>query len=253
MNGLRGALGLLTVLPAGGGYHPRAAVAWFAPVGLLIGVLLAGVAAGAFELWAPPATAAVVVAVWVILTGALHLDGAADTADAAFAPVARVRRLEILRDVHHGTFAVAAVAVILLLKFGALAGLGAAEAAALALLAPPIARAALPAAIRLFAQARSEGMGASAEAGASGTAIAAALAIAGVAATAALGWQGLAVAGGTLAAMLVLAAWLASRFGGLTGDTYGALVEIGEVTLLLAGSALLVRGWAEPFPVEGWL
>jgi len=196
--------------------------------------------------------AAIVVAAWVALTGALHLDGLADSADATLAPVPRDRRLDILRDVHHGTFAVSAVALVLLLRFGALVGADAAAAAALVVTAPVVGRTSAVWGMRLFPPARPGGMGAAARAGASTRALALGMALALTAAVATLGWAGFGVVSCGLAAALGTAVFCHRQLGGLTGDTYGAIIELAETGVLLGGSAMLHRGWAEPFPWGPW-
>jgi adenosylcobinamide-GDP ribazoletransferase len=224
-------------------------VAWYPIVGLLIGILLAAAERAAAVVWPEIVGAALVVSLWVALSGALHLDGLADAADAAFAPVPRERRLEILRDVHHGTFAVVAVALVLVLKTSALASMSAREAAAIVVFAPVAGRAAIAPAMRLFPTARSHGMGSSARAGATSVAFAVGLAVTASAAVVALGWAGLVAAAVALALGLASAAWLFARFGGLTGDSYGAVVEIVELTALLSGSALVAGGAVTVFPL----
>src|SRR5690606_38854476 len=112
VNGLAAAIQFLTVLPAGRPATRESSGAWYALVGLLIGGLVAIVFAGAERVAGPTVGAAAAVVAGAVLTGALHLDGLADVADAAFAPVSKARRLEILRDVHHGTFGVVAIAAV---------------------------------------------------------------------------------------------------------------------------------------------
>ena len=133
----REAVRLLTVVPVGSSAEPAApaaAVAWYAPVGLAMGGALALAAFVAWEAFPAMLAAVAVVACWAALTGMLHLDGLADTADAALAPVSRERRLVIARDVAHGTFAVVAVALVLAMKAAALAGMPRDAAAAMVLL-----------------------------------------------------------------------------------------------------------------------
>lgn len=59
-------------------------------------------------------------ALLIVLTGAIHIDGFLDTCDAVFTPASPQRRLEILKDAHHGTFAIAYFAVAAALWLGAL-------------------------------------------------------------------------------------------------------------------------------------
>lgn len=251
---MRLAVAFLTVLPA----WPRPtddaaarAVAWYVPVGLGVGALLALATAGAWWALPPFPAAALVVTAWAAVTGALHLDGLADCADAALAPVPAARRIEIAHDVHHGTFAVVAVVALLLLKVSALAGLGRAEAVALVLIAPLPARLAAVAALRMLAPARPGGMGAAARAGATPAALVVGGMLTVAVAALAFGWTGLVVATGGLLAGLGAAAWVAARLGGVTGDVCGAAIEVAEAAALCLGAALVHHG-ATAFPLGGW-
>jgi len=241
----REAVRLLTVIPVGSSARPAApasAVAWYVPVGLLAGGLLALAAFAAWEAFPPMLAAVAVVACWAALTGALHLDGLADTADAALAPVSRERRLAIARDVAHGTFAVVAVVVLLAVKAAAIAGMSRDGAVAVMLLAPVSARATAVAAMRIFPPARAEGMGAATRVGATPAVVAGGMAIAGVTAFVALGPVGIASAGIAVASGLAVAAWIAGRMGGLTGDGYGAVIELTEAAALCVTAAFFANG-----------
>ena len=140
-----------------------AAAAWAFP---LVGAGIGGVAAFAFLLaqllglgdW--PAALLTVLAS-IVLTGALHEDGLADTADGLIGGHDRDQRLMIMRDSRHGTFGVIAIVFSVLLRTAALAGIGEPIYAGLALIAAHAAsRAALPFAMRALAPARAEGLGA---------------------------------------------------------------------------------------------
>lgn len=120
MKGLVIALQFLTRLPT-----PRVAVddaafaasmRWFPAVGLIVGVLVAagGWAGGQIDPWIGALAALVL---WVAVTGALHLDGLSDLADASGAAHKdRERLLAVLADPHVGSFGVVAVAVQLIAK-----------------------------------------------------------------------------------------------------------------------------------------
>ncbi|MBF5058479.1 Cobalamin synthase, partial [Alcanivorax sp. 521-1] len=111
-------------------------VAWYPAVGLLIGLLLWGLAALLASAPAWP-VAVLVLAVWVGLTGALHLDGLADSADAWLGGYGdRARTLAIMKDPYCGPAGVVAVVLALLAKAAALAVL--IPVAPLALLAAPL-------------------------------------------------------------------------------------------------------------------
>lgn len=251
MKGLLAALGFMTTLPLPSTRSvslTTRAVRWFAPVGVLLGCLLALTSAGAYWAWAGPVAGAAVVLAWTVLTGALHVDGLADAADAAFASVSRERRLEILRDVHHGTFGIVTIALVLLLKWSALASLSGREAAAAVIVACVAARAALLPILGHFSSPRPGGMAASMRAGGTPVATAIGVTIALGAGLVCWGLAGVGVAAVTIVAALLIAVWLANRFGGISGDGCGAIVESSEMLALLAVSALVNHGWVHAFP-----
>ena len=143
MNGLRSAIGFLTILPLAPRNAPNSmasARGWFPLVGLLLGLILAGVdilrmlmlqagSSGWHGGYAPlPATypvfpdytillwSVLLVVILVALTRALHLDGFMDSCDALLGGFDRERRLAILRDPNVGAFAVIGVVCLLLIK-----------------------------------------------------------------------------------------------------------------------------------------
>ncbi len=206
---------------------------WYPLVGVLIGALMLG---GAWLLDGRPPllSAALLLALWVGLSGGLHLDGLADTADAWVGGYGdRERTLTIMKDPRSGPIAVVVLVVVLLLKFAALATLLDAGQLLPLLLAPWLARGMLPLLFLTTPYVRPGGLGqAIAEhlprqelpVWLGGQAVMILL----------LGW----VAWIALAAALVLFGWLRGRFmqrlGGTTGDTAGALVELVEVGVLVA-------------------
>ena len=235
MNAFWSALSFLTTLPVPNHVLPpdalRRAGIWFPVVGLLLGVLLATAAFGLQLALPTPVMAVLVTVFWVALTGGLHLDGLADCCDGLLPPVARERRLEIMRDPRLGTFGVAGVVLALLLKSTAIATL--VPAWPTLLLAPVWARWLLLVAAQQ-PPARLDGMGARMGLAQRPSRVVGA-ALLPLAMTAVLGWQQWllwpAVAGAGLAAFGVL--WLARRrLGGVTGDVFGAVVEVSETMFL---------------------
>ena len=236
-DGLRLALTTLTVLPLRAGRVDRrvAAVAMSAAplVGLLIGLLLAGL------LWllsgAPPLVAGgVTVAVGVLVTRGLHLDGLADTVDALGSYRRGPEALEIMKKPDIGPFGVAAIVLTLLVQAAAITPAGAVLAWTAGRLAVPIAcRRGVPAA-------RPDGLGALV-AGTVPAPVAAGLAIAvGVAAAWAVPgrpWQGPAAVAAALLVVVLLVRHAVRRFGGITGDVLGAGVEL-ATTVTLVGLSL---------------
>src|SRR5690348_4138127 len=122
----RAAMSFLTVLPvanADGSSGERLGRAYFPAIGALVGLVaaLASVAAGAVT--TPLLGAAVAVAMLCLLTGAIHLDGLADSADGLLASGDVERRLSVMRDPRLGTYGVTAIAVALLLEVAAIAAM----------------------------------------------------------------------------------------------------------------------------------
>ncbi|NWL75974.1 adenosylcobinamide-GDP ribazoletransferase [Pseudomonas taiwanensis] len=205
---------------------------WYPLVGLLIGALLLG---GAWLLDGRPPllSAALLLALWVGLSGGLHLDGLADTADAWVGGYGdRERTLTIMKDPRSGPIAVVVLVVVLLLKFAALVTLLDAGHLLPLLLAPWLARGMLPLLFLTTPYVRPGGLGqAIAEhlprrelpVWLGGQAVVMLL----------LGWA----AWIALVVTLVLFGWLRGRFmqrlGGTTGDTAGALVELVEAGVLV--------------------
>ncbi|MCF7993127.1 MAG: adenosylcobinamide-GDP ribazoletransferase [Thiohalocapsa sp.] len=225
--------------------HEQGWAALFYPVvGLLSGALLA---IAALPLSAVPALAgaAVLLILWTWLSGALHLDGLADCADAWVGGLgSRERTLQIMKDPHSGAMAVAAVTLVLLAKLAGLAALLQAaitpvQLALLLLWLPALARAQLPALALTTVSARAEGLGAALRTHLprrlgwlvlAGTWLLAALSLG--------AWTGMLL----LAAAVVLWRWrrsMLTRLGGFTGDTAGALVELTETAMLLGIVMLL--------------
>lgn len=205
----------------------------FPVIGLLLGSL-SGVVFVLLNHWCgTPLAALFAVLALALLTGGLHLDGLADSADAWMGGHGdRQRTLEIMKDPRSGPAAVSAVVLALLLKFAALAVLlkGAAWPALLA--APVLGRAALPALLLSAPYVRSGGLGA-AIAGhlPKPAAIVLLLLTAAGVGFLADGWKALLAAAVLL--FLLRRACLA-RLGGITGDTLGAAVELTEAAVLLA-------------------
>lgn len=235
MRGLFAAIGFLTRLPVparvfDGASPPSAQLAWYPAVGLLIGGLLwclGWLLSGAPTLLA----AALLLAAWVVLTGALHLDGLADSADAWVGGLGdRERTLAIMKDPRSGPIGVTAIGLVLLLKFAALGSLP--HPSAVLVVAPLLGRAALTFAFMTTPYVRSAGLG-SGLVGASPLACTAALVLT-VVLSALAGWHG---ARALVAALLVFAGWrwtCRRRLGGMTGDTCGALTELTEMAVLVA-------------------
>lgn len=118
--GARGAVGFLTRLPVGDAGSPVMAVPWFPTVGAGIGLAQGLVLVGLGQLTSPLLAAALAVAISTLITGAFHLDGIADVADAFGGGWTREQRIEILKDSRLGTYGTATVVLVLLIETAAL-------------------------------------------------------------------------------------------------------------------------------------
>jgi adenosylcobinamide-GDP ribazoletransferase len=248
------AVAFLTILPVRmRSIDLGAAAAWFPAVGALIGALAGGVRAGADPLFGPTVATALAMVALVAVTGALHQDGLADTADGLGVRGDRERRLAVMRDSATGAFGVLALIGWALLMLAALAPLSQVEALAALIAVGALSRWAALVHAAATPPARPDGLGAGFRVGAGALGFASATALVVAAGAAALGAgsagggsgfadalgsaDALAAAAVALAAALavaLLSAWAARRaIGGRTGDTIGATVAVAEVAVAL--------------------
>jgi len=217
---------------------------WAPAIGLLIGGGLGLVDTGLALLHLPILVrSAMIVGMWVLLTGGLHLDGAIDTAD-GLAVLDPDRRLDVMADSRTGAFGVMAAGLILLLKTSALASLDHDRGFVL-MLAAGWGRWGQLVAIAHYPYLKPQGKGAFHKAAIRSAweplpCLGLLLAVNSLPLWA--GWQqggavALAIGGGIgLLTAVATAAWLHHKLGGHTGDTYGAIVEWTEVAVLCGSS-----------------
>ncbi len=242
---LRLALALLARVPVPGGALNTARSAqavWAYPVaGALIGAVAGGLGALALALGLPAGLAAgMALAGLCVLTGALHEDGLADTADGFWGGWDRARRLEIMRDSRIGTYGVLALAFSVLLRWAALSALAGAGLLWPAMIAAAaLSRAAMPPLMATLPHARDDGL--SRQVGRPGRrAATTSVGLGALIALICLGPTGLAaLALGALVAAGCGAIAL-RKIGGQTGDVLGATQQLAEITVLLAATALLL-------------
>lgn len=209
-------------------------VFFFPLVGLLIGAALAGLGAllGGRE---PAVQAVTLLMLWTLLTGNLHLDGLADTADAwSGGHGDREKTLSLMKDPRSGPSAIVAVGLILLVKFAALQGVVERQAWDVLVGIPVLGRAALLLLLLTTPYVRPQGIGADHAAYLPRTACLGLLLGIGAAAVWRLGGQGIGLLVLLGAGFIYWRRRLLARLGGTTGDTLGATCEVTEaVTLLL--------------------
>lgn len=202
-------------------------------VGLAIGLLLAAILLMMNK--APQLIqAALLLAAWVYITGGLHLDGLADSADAWVGGMGdRERTLAIMKDPNCGPAGVTAIAMVLIVKFAALCAAAAVQDWRTLVLAPLAARALLPLLFLTTPYVRPGGLGATLARHLPRRAAMGMLAVTATGIVVLTGWAGARLLLWALAVFLGLRTLMTKRIGGTTGDTAGALVEIAEATMLV--------------------
>jgi adenosylcobinamide-GDP ribazoletransferase len=230
------ALGFLTRLPVPGDTREAedvgASLPFFPVVGAMLGVILCS-AAWAAAAWFPaPLTAVGVVALLAALTGGLHVDGLADVFDGISGSHGdRARALAIMRDSRVGAHGALALLLVVLAKVIGVTAALQQQALWVIVAFPAVARWAIVPLIVCLPYVRQAGLGWSFKAHALprhvlwATVLVAVLVL----------WCGaaaLAPAAGTLVAALLFGHWMRRRLGGMTGDAYGAAIELGEVVFL---------------------
>ncbi len=236
---MRSALGFLTIL---GGAAPldRRAPAWFGLVGALVGLGVGAVWWAAAELWPAVVAALLAVGVDAVLTGMLHLDGLADSADGLLPPVERERRLAIMAAPDVGAFGMVVVVLVLAGRVAALASLAPDPLLVAGLWAA--ARAGMALTISAVPYARTSGAASGFAGRGAGPAVLSLLAagalVAGAVVAAGLGgWAGVATTAAPVAVFVAVIALAVRRLGGYTGDVLGAAGVVAETVGLVVAAA----------------
>jgi adenosylcobinamide-GDP ribazoletransferase len=243
MNGFLTAIQFLTILPIGykGSFNPQKMQAFFPLVGLLIGAMLVGIDWAASLLWPVWVVALIDVTFLAWVTGALHLDGLADTADGLYGKWSKEKTLSIMKDSRTGAMGVVAIVLCLLLKAGALAALHEQRYLYL-LIIPCLARSSFLFGFRFLPYGRSEeGTGRPffdqkpGVLGFWGLLIPLGLTIV-------MGWNGLTIGVAFLIITLIILIYYKQRLGSITGDMFGAMAESEETLLFLIASVTIGGG-----------
>ena len=181
--------------------------------------------------------AALIVVCWIIITGGLHLDGLADSADAWVGGLGdRERTLAIMKDPCCGPMGVVALVAVLIVKFAALDTLVTAGDWIALLIVPVVARTALPALFVTTPYVRANGLGSLIVAHLPRRGAIAVVCVVLPALPLFAGLHGLWMLVSGLVVFIALRAMMITRIGGTTGDTAGALVELLEASVLVVAS-----------------
>ena len=214
-------------------------VIFFPLVGTVIGAVLCLAYAGISLWFSQPYMAVLLVLCWLLVTGGLHADGLMDTADGLFSGRSRERMLEILKDSCVGSNGVVAFVSCTALKICFLANLPQQAVCAVLLAVPTAARFGVLIGIFQFPYVRQQGLGQAFVQYAPRRALVKAFLCA-LPPLAVAGWGYFLLLGAVMLISLGLNTYIARRLGGVTGDTYGAVIELSE--MLLLGLAFLASG-----------
>jgi adenosylcobinamide-GDP ribazoletransferase len=222
------------------------ALGWYPLIGLLIGATLVLLDRGLSELLPPAPVAALLVAFLALASGGLHLDGVADTADGMAVQGDRAERLGVMSEGNTGPAGVMALVLVLLVEWAAIVSLAEPVRSGALLLAPALARWTVVPVGLLFSPARPRGLGHTIHGAlwpvaaplATATGLAAALVL--------FGLPGLVLVLAAALAAVAIAAAAARLLEGVTGDVFGAGIEVSQVVVWLALAAAATHGWIEP-------
>lgn len=239
LNQIRLAASFLTILPLApktlaSPDDQAAAFGWFPLIGFALGLALCAEDRLLSVLFSSRLRSMLIVMTLAIVTGALHLDGLADTADALGARADRERALAILRDSRIGTFGTLALIFVIGLKTAALAGAHGSYRYAAIYAAPGLARWAMTGIGYGLEYLREQGAGTPLLKRGAARNLRVATIIAVIAMAPLLGRC--AVRASLTAVVITLALrWFYRRWlGGLTGDLIGAAGELVETAVLIA-------------------
>jgi adenosylcobinamide-GDP ribazoletransferase len=211
--------------------------ALFPLAGLTIGAILAGVNWLLTPWLARPLTDALLVMVMAALTGALHLDGLADICDGLAARGSRERFLAVMKDSHVGAAGAVGVALVILLKWQALAAVPETVKWQALLIFPLLGRFAQVLALAGADHARQDGLGAAFIQGMTARHLLVALFITVAACLALLPVKGVIALAAVFGVTLIIKGYFQNRLGGLTGDIIGCICELAEIVALIILSA----------------
>ena len=231
--------------------------AFYPLVGLLIGLFLL-ILEKVVALFLPElVNAGILLFSLLIITRGLHLDGFMDVCDGLFGGFTRERRLEIMRDPHVGSFAVAGCSCLLLLKFAllvAVCGMPTSDKSSSLLLFPVVSRWAMVISLQCFPYIRREGLGSAFHGDKTKTWVASAFAFATATIVSVMlfGWLG-SILLIVMSCVALLIGWYVTRvLGGLTGDVYGATNETIEVVCLISLVLLVPFGFFKSLEIVVW-
>ncbi|MFC1864898.1 adenosylcobinamide-GDP ribazoletransferase [Chloroflexota bacterium] len=250
------ALSFLTIVPLP---HQRElsmeevgrSIGYFPVVGVIIGLILAGLN-WFLGLFLPSAIVnGLLIVSLVVISGALHLDGFADTCDGIAGHKTVEDRWHVMHDSRTGAFGVVGVFLLLLVKYVSLNNVPDSSLMATLVLMPVVSRWAMVYAVFAYPYARPSGLGKTFKQGANWRSfivatvitLLVAIGLARLSNGAYFYLAGLAIMFGIWIIVVAMATYLQRKFSGLMGDTYGAINEVAEVCVLILICLLAHNHW----------
>ena len=248
------ALRFLTIIPLPGRCEASPeelgrSIVYFPLVGVIIGVILVGLNWLLGLLLPSALTNVLLVVSLVAVSGALHLDGLVDTCDGLAGGKTVEERWQVMDDSRAGGFGIIGVCCLLLVKYVALNNVPARWLMLTLVLMPLLSRWTMVYALFAYPYAKPSGLGKVFKQGASRLRFVVATVITLVAAVVLARLAGFIMLAGFIIMLaiwviaLAVATYLKGKFGGLTGDTYGAINEVAEVCILILVCLLAHIGW----------
>ena len=238
------AIQFLTVFPfpksfVGGEKELEKCVPFFPVIGLLLGIVIAAIDY-VVGLVLPPMPLSVITALAMTgISGGLHMDGLADTADGFFSARPRERVLEIMRDSRTGVMGVIAVVFVIILKISLLMSLSPDLRFSIILLMPLAGRCSLVMMMRILPYVRQQsGLATAFGVEKSWVNVLWSSVFFVMAGLIMEKWLGLAVSISSLLVAVLFLVYCFRKIGGYTGDTLGAVCEITEIVPALTAVAM---------------
>jgi len=240
------ALRFLTIIPLprwreAGPEEIGRSIGYFPVVGIIIGLILAGLNWLLSFILPPAVVNALLIVCLVVLSGALHLDGFVDTCDGIAGHKTVEGRWQVMHDSRAGAFGIVGVVLLLLVKYVSLNSVPEAFLMVTLVLMPVVSRWAMVYAVFAYPYARPSGLGRALKQVVGWQSFTIATIITLAVAIVLAQWAdityfylvGLAIILGIWIIVVAMAAYLKRKFAGLTGDTYGAINEVAEVCVLI--------------------
>ena len=242
------ALRFLTIIPLPGRREVTPeevgrSIVYFPLVGLIIGLILVGLN-WLMGLFLPSALVDVLLVVSLVaISGAFHLDGFIDTCDGMASHKTVEERWRVMSDSRVGAFGIIGACCLLLVKYVSLSNVPESWLVETLVLMPVVSRWAMVYAVFAYPYAKPSGLGKAFKQGASWPRFVIATLITLVVALILAQLTGFIIMIAIWVTVVAMAAYLKGKFGGLTGDTYGAINEVAEVCLLILVCLLAHLRW----------